>query len=375
MPRDFKSSTFVFVSSRQSPTMGRVERRMIKVMAALVERGSTVLVICAPKSRMADAATAIGVEVAPYHLDRFNFIRTRSRVRKYLQRHRPVVVHSTGLEADLIARSAARDLPTAAVNTITCVDWPRRGTSLLARGLRRWIDGRSLAHADAIVTDCKLLGSCLVDAGVDSERIMVDPPSIDIAEVQAQAAVDVSAAMPTRTTGPLVGYGGRMEASRGLEQLVDASAILGVRGTIAEVIIAGEGPLLAELKGSNRSSRVRFLGWVESVPAVLKELAVAVFPSVEAGVPTALLEAAALGRPIVASSVEGVSELFEDGREIRLVPPGDAKALAVAIADLVADREAAIAMGERARQRTLDEYSSVASIERHLALYRRFMKR
>lgn len=371
MVRDFKSQTFVFISSRRGQTMGRVERRMLRVMQALLDAGAQVNVICTPRGPLERTAREMGFEVAPYHLDAFNFLRTRSRVRKYLRRYAPVVVHSTGLEADLVARWAARELKTAAVDSITCVDWPRAGATALSRSISRYLDASTIEHADAIVTDCATLAQKLREQGIPDEHIVLDPPSIDVAEVLSQA--EEPWRPPDRPLGPLVGYGGRIQASRGLETLVAASAILDARGAIAEVVIAGEGPLLRELRSDNRSSRVRYLGYVPSVPAVLKRLEVAVFPSVEPGVPTSLLEAAALGRPIVASRVQGISELFEPDVEIKLVPPGDAKALAVQIAELLEDPEEAAEMGERARKRTLDEYSSAASIERHMALYRRLM--
>lgn len=353
--------------------MGRVERRILRVMAALLERGASVHLICAPKSPMESVAQALGAECAPYHLDRFNYVRTSSRVRKYLRRHNPVVVHSVGVEADIIARWAARDMRVAAINTIPCTDWPRMGAGPISRAVGRWADVRTMHLSAAAIVDCRDLAKRLVDEGMPPDHLMVDPPSIDIGEVMEQsrqAGIEIQ-----RPIGPLVGYGGRIEESRGLEHLVAASAILDARGVMAEVIIAGEGPLLKRIQDDVRSSRVRYIGWVDSVPAVLKQLAVAVFPSTAPGVPTSLLEAAALGRPIVASRVEGVEELYEDYEEIRLVTAGDPKALAAAIADLMTDTDAAEAMGEKARHRTLDEYSSTASIERHLALYRRFMRR
>lgn len=367
LPRDFSASTFVFVSSRTGPTMGRIERRLLRVIEALIERGAVIHLICTPRHPLATEAAAMGAEVAPYHLDKFNFLRTRSRLRKYLQRSGPVVVHSTGLQADLLSRWAAKNLPTAAVNSIACVAWPRQGKGPVSTAIRRYLDRNTASGVDLFVVDSESLQQPLAELGIPADRILLDRPSIDLAEVFAQAEQPV--ALPQRPAGPLVGYAGRMEPARGLEHLVTASAILEAGGAIAQVVIAGDGPLLAELKRDNRSSRVRYLGYVPSVPAVLKNLEVAVFPSTGRGVPTALIEAAALARPIVASRVEGIEELFEDGSEIILVPPGDPRALAHAIADMLASPKASHEMGERARLRVLDSYSSAASIERHLEAY------
>ena len=352
--------------------MGRVERRLLRIAGALTQQGASVSLVCAPRSPLEAEANKIGVEVAPYKLDRFNYIRTRSRMQKYLARGGHQVAHSCGYDADILLRMAAKGTRTAAINTIPCIDFPRAAGDPLTRFTRRMLDARTRGNASAIVTDCRRVAEQLVAADFAPGDIMLDPPSIDIAEVKAQAEqpLDISG-----VRGPLIGYGGRIEESRGLENLVAASAILDARGVTAQAVIAGEGPLLRSLKENVRSSRVKYLGWVDSVPAALKRFEVAVFPSTLPGVPTSLLEAAALGRPIVATRVEGVEELFEDFAEIRLVPPGDPKGLAAAIADLIEDREAAGEMAERAQHRVMDEYSSAASIERHLTLYRRFMKK
>ncbi|MBU4556713.1 MAG: glycosyltransferase family 4 protein [Actinobacteria bacterium] len=373
MTRTFESSSFVFVSSRTGSVMGRVERRLLRVMEALIAAEARVYLICTPRSPIQVEAQAIGVEIAPYHLDKLNYFKTRSRVRKYLERYQPLAVHSTGLEADLIVRWATHEMRTVNVNSMTCIDYPRQGSSGFSRAVRRWLDDSSRSKADAMIVDCEATAARLREAGYPAERIVLDPPSIDVAEVIEQSEQPFRLP-PARVSGPVIGYGGRIEDSRGLEVLVAASAILVARGAAEEVLIAGEGPLLRQLKSDIQSSRVRYLGWVDSVPAALKRFDIALFPSTKPGVPTSLLEAAVLGRPIIASRVEGISELFEDPSEIKLVKPGDPKALAAAVAELIADPEAARAMGERARLRTIDEYSSAASVQRHLALYRRFMK-
>lgn len=373
MERDFSQASFVFLSSHSGEVLSRVDRRMLRVMRALKERGANVMLICTPRSPAEAEATAAGIEVAPYHLDKRNYFRTRSRMRKYLARYNPVIAQSSGFEADILARWAARDTRATAVNTIAGADWPRRGAGPISTAVRRWYENTTLDLVGAVIADCQELADRLIAAGVAPEAIVVDPPSIDIAETLAQAEKRADLGL-TRSQGVPVGYGGRIEAGRGLDDLVAASAILAVRGVRAQVIIAGEGPLLKRMQADVRTSRVKYVGWVDTVPSVLKQLAVAVFPSVAPGVPTSLLEAAALGRPIVATRVEGITGLFEDGREIRLVEPGDPKALAAAIAELVNDPERAAEMGERARHRVVDEYSAPASIARHIALYERLMR-
>ncbi|MDP2300365.1 MAG: glycosyltransferase, partial [Actinomycetota bacterium] len=95
-----------------------------------------------------------------------------------------------------------------------------------------------------------------------------------------------------------------------------------------------------------------------------------VFPSSVPGIPTPLLEAAALGRPIVACDVDGIREMFADGVEIVLVPQGNAPALAEAVSALLDDPDHARALGKAARLRAIDDYSAAAATRRGLDFIR-----
>ena len=362
-----RADTYVFVSSRSGPRLARAERRLLEVMKALLGAGASVHLICPPRSPVEQLARDIGVEIAPYHLDRINVVRTRSRLRKFLQRHRPRVVHSTGWLADYLVRWAAAPLSVPVVNTIHCVNWPPHGSSSLSSWLARIFTRANLTRASAIMVDCQELRQPLTQAGVVSERIFYDPPSIDITRVEEEAAIPIFGPLPGHP--PYVGYSGALEHSRGLGVLAQMSAILNLRHARATVVIAGDGPAERDLAEAVENRRVYRVHEVPSVPAMLQHFDVCVFPSVEAGTPTTLLEAAALGRPIVASSVPGIRGLFEDGEQIVLVPPGNANALAAAIASVLNDPASAKRMGERARKRVAEEYTTAASVGRHLELY------
>jgi len=367
--RSFRNTAFLFVSSRSADTLGRVERRWLRVMAALIERGATVFLICTPKAALEAPAHALGVNIAPYKLDKFNLIRTRSRIRKYLKRYRPAVAHSTGYEADVLLRWAAKSLPVKVVTSATCGTWPPRGVGAFGTWVRRRLDRDSLPRVDAFLADCADLVARLTAAGMPAERIVLDPPGVSLTRVSTEAA-----AAFTRPCGtPLVGYAGALERSRGL--LVLAAAVPALRAVYPDirVVVAGEGPARAALLPAAADGRIDLLGHVESVPAALAAFDVCVFPVAEQGTPTSLLEAAALGKPIVASAVHGIADLFEDRREISLVPPGEASVLAEAILGVLADPRRAAAMGDRARLRVIDQYSSTSAVERHLEVYRRLI--
>ncbi|MCL4079341.1 glycosyltransferase family 4 protein [Coriobacteriia bacterium Es71-Z0120] len=359
--------TLVFVTSHAGRTLGRIERRWLRVMETLLAHGAHVHLVCALRAPVEGEARARGVTVAPYRLDRFNLVRTRSRLRKYLLRYRPAIVHTTGYEADVVTRWAASDLPVAIVSSATCSSWPPRGTGVFDTWIRQRLDRDTLPRLDAFVVDAPEMAERAVAAGVPRDRVVLDPPSVRIARVLEEADVDVE--LPDGC--PLVGYAGALSRSRGLMALAAIAPRIKAQHPGACVVVAGEGLARHTLHAAVRDGRIDLVAPVPSVPAVLARLDVCVFPLAEPGVPTPLLEALALGRPTVVTAVPGVAGLLDDGVEALVVPTRDTDALADAVLRLLADPAFASAAGERGRLAAIDRFQAADSVERHLALYRR----
>ena len=115
--------------------------------------------------------------------------------------------------------------------------------------------------------------------------------------------------------------------------------------------------------------RVFFLGSIADVPALLAELDVTVLASKNEGCPVALLEAMAGGRACIATSIPGPLDVVDDGRNGRLVPYGDAVALAGAIQDLTSSAELRRELGAAARRRVVDRYSIDGEVRAYEELY------
>ncbi len=156
---------------------------------------------------------------------------------------------------------------------------------------------------------------------------------------------------------------GRLDPIKGFRHLVDACAELQRRDVDFECQLIGDGPLRAELQQAIQQarlgSRVHLMGALPQaqVQALLDQSCLFVMPSVVTGsgdrdgIPVALMEAMAMGVPVVSTTVSGIPELVEHGRSGLLVAPGDALALADAIAQQLAHRPRAQAMAVRARLR------------------------
>ena len=108
-------------------------------------------------------------------------------------------------------------------------------------------------------------------------------------------------------------------------------------------------------------------------PALLEEMRAAdifALPSFGEGFPNSLVEAMALGLPSIATPVGAVPEIIADGINGRMIPLGDAKTLAKAIAELANDRAARLEMGRQAQQTVAERYSESRIVERVRGLYR-----
>jgi glycosyltransferase involved in cell wall biosynthesis len=157
----------------------------------------------------------------------------------------------------------------------------------------------------------------------------------------------------------VVGYVGRIERRKGVLDLV--SAAHRIREAGARVVLVGDDPYDsdAEYLGQVRSSHgVEHYGWVDGAAGLMPALDVLVLPSHQEPFGTVLAEAMNAGTPVVATRVGGIAEVVEDGVTGRLVPPRDPDALAAAVLEVLAQREAMGAAGrERARRWHVDAYA------------------
>ena len=155
-----------------------------------------------------------------------------------------------------------------------------------------------------------------------------------------------------------------------------ALARLRAQGVACLATIAGGGPDLARFRARaaelGLAERCEFPGWVapEAVPAMLAAHDAYVLPSLHEGLPLGILEAMRSARPVVATTVGAIPEAFPEGRGVTLVPPGDAEALAAALAELAADPPLRRERGLAARALYTERFSFEAHMARLLPLLR-----
>lgn len=167
---------------------------------------------------------------------------------------------------------------------------------------------------------------------------------------------------------------GRLSPEKGQLLLVDALASLRDRGIGVEIVFVGGGPMREELDRRARDLGVEGLihcaGWQSSaeVRRWIEKSRAVVLPSFSEGIPVVLMEAMAMGRPVIATEVGGVPELVRSGENGWLVPAGSVDDLAVALeAALLAPVEVLERMGAQGRTRVLERHdlsTEVATLAR-----------
>lgn len=164
-----------------------------------------------------------------------------------------------------------------------------------------------------------------------------------------------------------------LQPPKGVPTLIDAMPLILAKRPDARLLVAGGGPLQAEIEAqvaaSGAADSIDLLGDVRNVPALLASADVFVAPGWAESFPYANLEAMSARLPIVAADVGGVGEAVEDGVTGRLVPTHDAAALAAATLDLLADSAEARRLGLAARARLEERFTLEGMIDGTLAVY------
>ena len=203
------------------------------------------------------------------------------------------------------------------------------------------------------------------------DDVLGDDPTVNLGTTATLTNHSVYADIPLNVVdipSPAVGTVARIHRSKGFEHLLQAIAAVIKNGVNCKFIIVGKGreKLSEQLKTLDIEKYVITAGYREDVPELLSIVDLFVLPSLREGLGTAILEAMAMGKPIVATRVGGIPEAVKHGVNGRLVPPADASALAAAIKQLLAAPDRLPAMGRQSRmlaERHFNQTAMIAKIQ------------
>lgn len=265
---------------------------------------------------------------------------------------RPDVIHTHLKHADLVGAVAARRLGVPMVSTLHVIED--------APTLLGWLKGRIAAAARrstaarTIAVSEQLRRWYVATFPIDQERVLTVPNGVARPPAPPSGApAAVRAGLGVPDTAVLALQVGLLRPGKGHADLLAALRFIPPEVDL-HVVLAGNGPLRASLEAAARrlprSQRVHFAGFRDDVPVLLAAADLVVHPSHVDAFPTALLEALAAGRPILATTVGGIPEIVTPDVGV-LVAPRDPAALAGALTELAVDPERRARLGAAAAAR------------------------
>jgi glycosyltransferase involved in cell wall biosynthesis len=206
----------------------------------------------------------------------------------------------------------------------------------------------------------------VVPNGIDTERFTLD--------LEARRRVRAELGIPEKAW--VVGTVGRLSPEKNQALLIDAMAPM--LDQERHLMLVGDGPERRELEMHARTTMhpelIHFTGARSDVGAMMSAFDVFALTSNSEGLPLVLLEAMAVGLPVLSTSVGGIPDLIEHGVTGFLVPPGDRIALVTQLVQLASLPQAALDVAAAARRRVLARHCTDQMAKNYEELYRRILK-
>lgn len=198
------------------------------------------------------------------------------------------------------------------------------------------------------------------------EQVSVIPSGVEVPTEQPRPIFE-----PHRT--PVIGTAGPLEAVKGFPYFLGAAQRVAAANVPAEFLVAGAGPEEANLRRLAReleiADRVTFVPNVLDLSQSLSAMDIFCLPSLRQGLGTLILEAMALGRPVIATHVGGVDSIVRDNETGLLVPPSNSEALAQRMLELLRDPFRARRLADAATQLVRRDFSVARMAQQTVAVY------
>lgn len=346
------------------------ERVLLELGTYQRDAGHAVTVLAtdgAGVSALAAAGAARGLAVATLGAATGGLAGTVRAFKTALGDLRPDLVHSHGYKPDVMLRLPG--VAGRAARVATCHNWFGSGAK---DAFYEWLDKRCLRGFDAVVAVSERVADTLARAGVGAGRLHLIANGVDFAAPPGFDRASARARLGCVDGAPLLLRVGRLSPEKGNDVLLEAFARLEDWPT-ARLAFAGDGPgraaLAADIAARGLGARVSVLGFRDDLAALLLAADAFVISSHTEGLPISLLEAMALGCPVVSTAVGEVPRVAPHGEAALIAAPGSAEELAARLATLLADPAAARRRAEAARTRYRERYSRAAMGGRYDAVY------
>ncbi|MBI5597088.1 MAG: glycosyltransferase [Elusimicrobia bacterium] len=360
-----------------STTVGGAEKTLF-TLATLIDPNVATLagvVSLKPKGYYAGKLAEMGHPVHTLGLKRKPGLKDLQRLAIIIQEAQPDLVVAVMYQAIQLCRAVKR----IGYADFKLISSPRVNYRT-REGLSLMLDGWLKKADDLLIAECEATRTYLVERrGYDKDKVITIRNGSDLAgwPVSKADRVRVRRELGVADNEVLIGTVGRLDEQKGQLYLLEAVAQLRAAHPVRCAII-GEGPmrgLLGErMRQLGLEGFVHLVGEQKEVPCWLSAFDIFCLPSLWEGIPNALLEAMAMGLPVVATKVDGIPEAVAADISGLLCAPQDAKALFQPLQDLVVEPKLRARLGEQAKKVITENFTLSGMITAYENAFRRVLK-
>jgi glycosyltransferase involved in cell wall biosynthesis len=328
---------------------------MLRTLDGLQKRGHDVALLCRPGVTVADRAKELDIKVftvrARGDLGPITILKTLGIIRK--NKYQIIL---TNMDKELRFGGIAAKLAGK------CVVIPRRGVDYPLKNKLQYRFSYNVL-ADSVIANSEATKQSLLKnaSWLDPDKIKVIYNGINPSSYLSPTISDLRVQLKLSPDSKLVGFVGQLDERKGIHYLLPA--FFGLLKVVpnAHLILAGQGPLEDWIKVFVRKyeleNRVHLLGFVKDIEELMKSIDLFVLPSLWEGFGIVLIEAMAAGKPCVTTATSSMPEIVKDNETGFVVSTKNANELAESMERLLVDPQKAKKMGQKGRQRVIDEFT------------------
>lgn len=356
--------------------VGGVENQLLMILRKYDRKKLSPLVCSlSDKGEIGKEIEESGIEVIPLNKLRHRFDWTIVKDIYTLIRTRDIkIVRTHQYHANLYGRLAAL------LAHVPCIIASVHNVYTIDKKIHRRIINKFLARfTDKVVAVSETVKKDILKYdGLTEDKVSVIYNGIDTNKFLNANGNRVRAELGISSEAPVVGTVGRLTLQKGQKYLIDAVSTLREKFPQIVLLFVGDGPLRDELGNHIRALGIDknaiLLGTRRDIPQLLSAMDIFVLPSLWEGLGTALIEAMAAGKPVIATDIPPLKEIVNSEKVGILVPIKDSKAIASSIELLLCNRVLAENLGKSAKERVLSHFTIDITMNKYVSLYENILR-
>jgi glycosyltransferase involved in cell wall biosynthesis len=287
-------------------------------------------------------------------------------LRKFIRKKKIDIVHSHGYKSNTYSLFASYGMAKGLV--ATCHNW--LGNDLKMKSYAR-LDRFFLKRFKKVIAVSDAVKYRLLSSGVSSRKISVIRNGISLVPFEpTNSGINKKDELGISASAKVIGTVSRISEEKGHRYLLNAADEITKKYKEVIFLIVGDGPLMPALQRKYDSPQIIFTGFRKDILQLYQCMDIFVLPSLNEGLPMALLEAMASKLPVVATRVGAIPQLVKDRESGFLVEPGDQDAIKLSLVSLLNNSQLAQSMGQRGYEIVKESYSAQRMAEDYLNIYK-----